>query len=200
MTILGPVYMRRGWPVSELARLHANPVLYKRIDNEPVPIQPYLCLQYVTNNAALNLMLHLYIKIQERALRITYKDTKSSFIELLQKDCSVTVHTKNLQILMLEMYKARNHLNPSFKKEIFCENTIYYNLRNNNEFVQPRVRSVNNGTESVRFKGPQLWKTLPPKIRNSESLCQFKTKIKNWYGENCPCKLCRIFIQNWDFL
>ena len=130
----------------------------------------------------------------------TYKDAESTFSELLEKNRAVIIHTKNLQILMIEMYKTRNDLNPSFMQEIFCENTIHYNLRNNNEFVQPRVRSVNNGTESVRFKGPQLWQTLPPTIRNSECLCQFKTKIKNWYGENCPCKLCRIFIQNLGFL
>ena len=35
-------------------------------------------------------------KIQERALRITYKDTESTFSELLQKDCAVTIHAKNL--------------------------------------------------------------------------------------------------------
>ena len=47
-------------------------------------------------------------KIQERALRITYKDTESTFSERLQKDSAVTIHTKNLQILMIEMYKTRN--------------------------------------------------------------------------------------------
>ena len=62
-------------------------------------------------------------KIQERALRITYKDTESTFCELLQKDCAVTIHTKNLQILMIEMYKTKNELNPSFMQEIFRENT-----------------------------------------------------------------------------
>ena len=97
-------------------------------------------------------------KIQEKALRITYKDSESSFSELLQKDCAVTIHTKNLHILMSNMQKTRNELNPSFKREIFRENTIHYYLRNNNEFRQPTVRRVNNGTESVRFKGacPQL--------------------------------------------
>ena len=76
-------------------------------------------------------------KMQERAIRITYNDTESTFSELLQKDSAVTIHTKNLQILMTEMYKTRNGLNPSFMQEIFCDNTTYYNLRNNNEFVQP---------------------------------------------------------------
>ena len=39
---------------------------------------------------------------------------------------------------MAEMYKTSNDLNPSFMQEIFFENESHYNLRNNNEFVQPR--------------------------------------------------------------
>ena len=139
-------------------------------------------------------------KIQERVLRITYKDTESTYSELLQKDCAVTIHTKNLQVLMTEMYKTKNELNPLFMQEIFHENTTRYNLRSNNEFTQPRVRSVSNGTESVRFKGPQLWQTLPLTIRNSENLCQFRNKIKNWFGENCTFRLCRIFIPRLGYL
>ena len=81
-------------------------------------------------------------------------------------------------LIVYKMYKIRNYLNPSFMQEIFCENTTHYNLCTNDEFIQPRVRSVNNSSESVRIKGPQLWQTLPPTISNSESLNQFKTKIK----------------------
>ena len=61
--------------------------------------------------------------------------TESIFSELLQKDCAVTIHTKNLQILMTEMNKTKNELNPLFMQEIFRENTTRYNLRNN-EFIQ----------------------------------------------------------------
>ena len=125
-------------------------------------------------------------------MRITYKDTESTFSELLHKDCAVTIHTKNLQILMTEMYKTKNELNSSFIQEIFRENTTRYNLRNN-ELIQSRVRSV-------RFKDPQLLQTLPTTIRNSETLCQFNTKSKNWYGENCPCNLCSIFIPSLGYL
>ena len=65
---------------------------------------------------------------------------------------------------MTEMFKPKNGLNPSFMQEILFESATHYNLRNNNEFVQPRVKSVSNGTESVRFKGPQLWQMLPTTI------------------------------------
>ena len=43
-------------------------------------------------------------KIQERAVRIVYRDTESSFDELLAKDNSVSVHQRNLQLLMVEIY------------------------------------------------------------------------------------------------
>ena len=89
-----------------------------------------------------------------------YNDAESTYSELLEKDCAITIHTKNLQLLMTEMYKTSNDLSSSFMQEIFCENESHYNLRNNIEFVQPRVRSVGNGTESVRFKGPQLFPML----------------------------------------
>ena len=67
-------------------------------------------------------------KYWKMALRITYKDTKSTFSELLQKDCAVTIHTKNLQILMTEMYKSKIELNSSFMQEIFRKMTTHYNL------------------------------------------------------------------------
>ena len=139
-------------------------------------------------------------KIQERALGITYKDTESSYSELLEKDCAITIHTKNLQLLMTEMYKIKNDLSPAFMQEIFYNNESHYKLQNDNKFLQPRVRSVNYGTESIRFKGPQLWQKLPQSIRNSDSLHQFKPRIKNQRGKNCPFKLCRVFIQNLGFL
>ena len=39
----------------------------------------------------------------ERALKLIYKDNQSSFKELLEKDYSVTVHHKNLQVLATEI-------------------------------------------------------------------------------------------------
>ena len=118
----------------------------------------------------------------------------SAFANRFQLRCE----PKQLMLLLLLATDA-NDLNPSFMQEIFCENESHYNLRNNNEFVQPRVRSVGNGTESVRFKGPQLWQMLPQTIRNSGSLAQFKANIKNWKGENCPCKLVALLFRTWAF-
>ena len=60
-------------------------------------------------------------------------------------------------------------MNPLFMNEIFRERENMYNLRNNNEFVIPRIKTVNFGSESIGYRGPQIWFSLPQDIRNTES-------------------------------
>ena len=67
--------------------------------------------------------------IHERALRLTYKDNKSSFKQLLEKDHSVTVHQKNLQVLVTEIFKVKNNLAPDIMKDVFKLKEPPYNLR-----------------------------------------------------------------------
>ena len=52
--------------------------------------------------------------VHERALRITYNDSKSTFKDLLNKDNSVSIYHKNLQILTIEMFKLKNNMAPEF--------------------------------------------------------------------------------------
>ena len=47
-------------------------------------------------------------KIHERALRIAYDDYVSDFHSLLDKDDSVTIHQRNIQVLALEIYKTKS--------------------------------------------------------------------------------------------
>ena len=48
-------------------------------------------------------------RLHERALRIAHKDFCSSFATLLEKDRSVTIHEKNLQLHVTEMFKTINN-------------------------------------------------------------------------------------------
>ena len=65
-----------------------------------------------TNNRKIN-------RLHERRLRIIYNDKQSSFIKLLEKDNSVSIHQKYLQILAIEMFKVSNSLSPIPMKDIF---------------------------------------------------------------------------------
>ena len=50
---------------------------------------------------------------------------------------SLTVHQRNLQLLMIEIFKTKNNLNPTFMKDIFvvkiaiiaCEIQMIFNCR-----------------------------------------------------------------------
>ena len=65
----------------------------------------YCPLIWMLHDRAANNRIH---KINERALRIVYRDTESSFDELLAKDNSVSAHQRNLQLLVIEIYKTKN--------------------------------------------------------------------------------------------
>ena len=69
-------------------------------------------------------------KLHERALRMVYQDYVSSFTELLEKDNLTTIHSRNIQLLVTELFKVKNGLSPPFMNEIFAENAQhYYDLR-----------------------------------------------------------------------
>ena len=130
-------------------------------------------------------------RLHERALRIAYKDYASSFESLLEKDRSVTIHQKNVQLLITEMFKKTNNLNPSFMDEIFLKRSVTYNLRNTNTFLLPMVHTVHHGTETIRYRGQRIWHSRPQEIKDSNSVQQFKNRIKYWKNEGCDCRLCR---------
>ena len=67
--------------------------------------------------------------IQERALRLVYKDKISNFQKLLEIDNSVTIHEKVLQILVTEIFKTKKNLSPEIMNSIFIQRNIPYSLR-----------------------------------------------------------------------
>jgi len=139
-------------------------------------------------------------KIHERALRVVYKDYNSSFEELLLKDGSLTIHQRNLQKLVIEIFKVKCGLSPQILKEVFEIEEIPYNLRNVTKFKSHRIRTIKYGIETPSYIGPKLWNSLPCEYKELNSLKEFKMKIKNWIPINCPCKLCKTYISNVGYL
>ena len=139
-------------------------------------------------------------RIHERALRITYNDNSSCFQDLLNKDSSVSIHHRNIRTLATEIFKFLHGLSPEILNEVFIERNFNYNLRGNNFLSRRRVNSVRYGTKSVSFLGPKIWDILPNEIKNSETLHQFKAKIKSWIPIDCPCRLCKIYVAQVGFI
>ena len=58
-------------------------------------------------------------RIHERALRIAYQDQNSKFNRLLAKDGSFKIHDRNLQKLLIEIFKVKIKLAPEIMNELF---------------------------------------------------------------------------------
>ena len=162
----------------------------------------------LTLNAKIN-------RLHERALRIAYNDYISSFEDLLVKDGSVTIHEKNLRSLVTEMFKIKNKLSPPFICDLVKESNIKYQTRSHysiteNEGQQnidkkhvltvPKVYKVKTGTESFSNVGPILWNSLPEDVKNADTLVSFKSKVKELTFDNCPCSICKTYIQGVGYL
>ena len=51
-------------------------------------------------------------KIQERGLRVVYKNSHADYESLLKLDNAVSIHQRNLQYLIIEIYKTKTNWKP----------------------------------------------------------------------------------------
>ena len=126
----------------------------------------------------------------KRALRTLYRDYESTFEELLDRGDTKTTHKKNLQNLMIEIYKSMNHLNPEYMWDFFVKKDVPYNLRTKELCKLPSVISQRYGINSLSFRGSLLWNTLSDDLKLTTSLVKFKKEIRCWDGNNCTCHIC----------
>ena len=71
-----------------------------------------------------------------------------------------------------------------------------YSLRSRSQFIISNVKTVNHGFKSLRYLGPKIREAIPSHLKEIDSLKSFEKAIRNWKPESCPCRLCKIYIQN----
>ena len=98
----------------------------------------------------------LITKNRSELLEFAYRDNTSQFKELLEKDNSVSIHQKNLQLLMIEIYKTKNRLNPSFMIEMCDEKT-----------------------DTITFMGQRAWTRVSTESTTSCSLAFSKKRLRS---------------------
>ena len=92
-------------------------------------------------------------KLHEKAPRIVYNDTITSFEELLVKDRTFTIRHQNIHSLAIEMYKAVNSLPGGNLSEFFVRNNHNYNLRSRSELIVPSINTALKGQNSITYFG-----------------------------------------------
>ena len=92
---------------------------------------------------------NLVNRVQERALRLTYKDNENIFQTLLNESNETSVHQRNLQFLMTEIYKIKNNYAPPIMHHLFQFRENTFNLRNFRELWTLNKKASNYGLKTV---------------------------------------------------
>ena len=131
-------------------------------------------------------------KLHERTLKLVYDDYETSFSDLLAIDGSFT--------LLLEMYKIKYNLSESCLKDLFSVVDGNYNLHSQSDFGVPGINTVFHKANSIRYFGLVISNSLPNDLKNICDFDLFKTTIQRWKPVDCPCRLCKIYLDNFGFI
>ena len=93
---------------------------------------------------------HRINKIHERALCLIYpSDSKLTFEESLDKNRTVSIVKRNLQVSSTEIFKAKPNISPEILKELFSFNVENYNLRSQLTLKRIKINSLYFGSENL---------------------------------------------------
>ena len=76
---------------------------------------------------------------------------------MLEQNNSVTIHQRNLQILVTEIFKTKNGLNLVIIEDVFKFKNLMYNFRNTETLNRSNVTSVKYETETTTSLGATIW-------------------------------------------
>ena len=101
---------------------------------------------------------------------MVYQDNSLSFAELLEKDNSLTIHQRNLQVLAKEIFKLKSRFASEILKEIFeIQNSAYNFHFKVVHFKRENLKTTHYGIQSVRYLGSNIWDMMPNNIKNFNS-------------------------------
>ena len=119
---------------------------------------------------------------------------------MLETRNELSIHQRNLQVLITEIYKIVNDVAPPIMSSLFGFRINKYNIRNFRVLSTDFRRKVNYGIETITYRAPFFWIKLPFECKFAASIIEFKMKIKKWKCDTCPYRLCKKFRPNLGFV
>ena len=93
--------------------------------------------------------------------------------------------------LLIWMFAGKTLINKIYKIQHRTLQPIPYDLRKGTKVFLPPVNSFRLGLNSAHFRGSILRNNLPSSIKNSQTINEFKVKLKNLGNIHCTCGVCR---------
>ena len=97
------------------------------------------------------------------------------------------------------MYKIKHHLSEGSLKDLFSLVNSKYNICSQSNFGVPAVNTVFYSANSIRYFGSVIWNSLQNDLRNICDFDLFKTRIWRWKPVDCPCRLCVLNNQEYNW-
>ena len=127
------------------------------------------------------------------------------------------MHQRNLIVLALEMYKITHEKSPNFMKDLVEEIDRNYHTRSSYEveldengnvkkcskksnYRLQNVNTVTIGHQSFRCLVRKIQALTPNEWKNINSIAAFKSKLKIFEFQNCPCTLCKEYLQGVGYI
>ncbi len=88
-------------------------------------------------------------------------------------------HCIDFKILLIT-YKAPNGLAPQYLSKLLSHYSPPHLLRSQNSghLIISRISKSTAGGKSLFYLAPKLWNNLPNTVREVDTLCQFKSRLK----------------------
>ena len=109
-------------------------------------------------------------KIQERALRIVFKDYSSSYEELLCENGIESMLMKRLRTLILEAFKSMTGVNSNCLNEMFQRKEHSFKFRSHVKLEQRKCDTTTYGLRSISYLGAKVWNDMPMGVSNLSDL------------------------------
>ena len=180
--------------ISPYLRRNKKKLLFKSMGKSQFSYCP-LVWMFCSRNAS-----NVINKTQERSLRLIKNDKTSTFKHLLQANNEITTYQRNVQVLMVEVFKMINGFAPPVMEDFFLFRENTHNIRNFQMISKEPKKTVRYGLETVKYRALLLWVNLPEEYKTTASLNNFKTKTKTGKSETCVCPLCHTYLKNLGFL
>ena len=92
---------------------------------------------------------NLVNKVHETSIRLITNGQNSRFEPLLQNNKDITIHQRNLQILMTEVYKIVKEEAPAIMKDLFIFRENIHDIRNFQIIANEKKNTVRYGLETL---------------------------------------------------
>ena len=100
------------------------------------------------------------------------------------------MYVRRLRTICCEIYKTLQGTNAKYMIDLLSKRPSLYPSRSPHDLFLPKANQKTFGYNSFKIEAPRIWNMLPRKIRELDTLYQFKMEIRKFECPWCKCEKC----------